>query len=161
MKKILLFAIVGVFIFTVSCKRQGIKHESTDDTKTSTFDDEPSIRGNSNEDINLKTVYFEFDKSDLTEHSIETLKENASYLISNSNIRVILEGHTDERGTTEYNLSLGQRRALKVKEYYTRLGIVPNRIATISYGKEKPADIGSNESAWSKNRRVEIKKLLN
>lgn len=161
MRKFLLFALVNVVIFTVSCKRQDIRHEPADTTKVSTFDDEPSIRVSYNKDINLKTVYFEFDRSDLTEHSIETLKENAMYLISDPNIKIILEGHTDERGTTEYNLSLGQRRALKVKEYYTKLGIVPNRIATISYGKEKPAEIGSNESVWSKNRRVEIKRLLN
>ncbi|MDR2666094.1 MAG: peptidoglycan-associated lipoprotein Pal [Endomicrobium sp.] len=164
MKKFLLFALINVFIFTMGCKRQNIKqgpysYESTGAEKTATFDDEePSTRVDSNKDINLKTVYFEFDKSDLTECSIETLKENAAYLISNSKIKIILEGHTDERGTTEYNLSLGQRRALRIKEYYTKLGISSNRIATISYGKEKPAELGSNELAWSKNRRVEIKK---
>jgi len=163
MKKFLLFAFINVFTFAVGCKKQDIKHEyyeSVDTTKAATFNDEPSIRVNSSKEINLKTVYFEFDRSDLTEYSIETLKENAAYLISNSNVNIILEGHTDERGTTEYNLSLGQRRALKVKEYYTRLGIAPNRIATISYGKEKPAEIGSNELIWSKNRRVEMKRLL-
>ncbi|GMO64481.1 MAG: hypothetical protein Nk1A_0950 [Endomicrobiia bacterium] len=164
MKKFLLFALINVFIFTMGCKRQDIKqgyYKSADIEKTTTFDDEPSTRVDSKKDINLKTVYFEFDRSDLTEYSIGILKENATYLISNSNIKIILEGHTDDRGTTEYNLSLGQRRALKVKEYYTKLGISPNRIATISYGKEKPAELGSNELAWSKNRRVEIKKILN
>ncbi|MDR1401004.1 MAG: peptidoglycan-associated lipoprotein Pal [Endomicrobium sp.] len=163
MGRFLLFALIGVFVFGVGCKKQSIKYKEIigDTTKTGTFDDEPSIRVNSSKDINLKTVYFEFDRSDLTERSIETLKENAAYLVSGSNIKIILEGHTDERGTTEYNLSLGQRRALKVKEYYTRLGIAPNRIATISYGKEKPIEMGGNEIAWSKNRRVEIKRLLN
>ena len=167
MKKFLLFALVNVFIFTMGCKRQNIKqghysYESAGAEKMATFDDEePSTRVDSEKDINLKTVYFEFDKSDLTERSIETLKENAAYLISNSKIKIILEGHTDERGTTEYNLSLGQRRALRIKEYYTKLGISSSRIATISYGKEKPAELGSNELAWSKNRRVEIKKILN
>ena len=72
----------------------------------------------------------------------------------------MVEGHCDDRRTVEYNLSLGQRRAVKVKEYYTQLGIVSNRIATISYGEEKPVDTRSNESAWSKNRRAETKAMV-
>ena len=90
---------------------------------------------------------------------METLKEIAAYLTSNSDIKGVLEGHTDGRGTTEYNLSLGQRRALKVKEYYTQLGVAANRIATTSYGREKPVDLVDNESAWAKNRRAETKPL--
>jgi peptidoglycan-associated lipoprotein len=164
MKKFLLQVLVTVFIFTIGCKKQDIKHDnagSINSIETVVFTDEPSIRGNySDIDINLQNIHFDFDKSDLTKDSMEILKENAGYLESNSDIKVVLEGHTDERGTIEYNLSLGQRRALKVKEYYTQLGVAANRIATTSYGHEKPIDYRKNELGWAKNRRVETKLLV-
>jgi peptidoglycan-associated lipoprotein len=170
--KKLLFILINALVFTIGCKKQDIKPQaqyqdieqqeraSADTPEIVDFNDEPSVRVDSYKDANLKTIYFEFDRSDLTEYSIGILKENAAYLINNPDIKIILEGHTDERGTIEYNLSLGQRRALKVKEYYTRLGIKTNRIATISYGKEKPAERENSELAWAKNRRVETKILL-
>jgi peptidoglycan-associated lipoprotein len=165
MKKFLLpIMLAAVFIFTAGCKKQDIKPDiagSTDSVGTVVFSDEPLVRGNySDVNISLKSMYFDFDKSDLTKDSMETLKENADYLKSNPDINVVLEGHTDERGTTEYNLSLGQRRALKVKEYYTQLGVAADRIATISYGHEKPVDFRKNESGWAKNRRAETKSLV-
>jgi peptidoglycan-associated lipoprotein len=162
MKKFLLsMMLVVAFTFTVGCKKQDIKTDSANSVGTVVFADEPSIRSNySDRDVNLKIIYFDFDKSDLTRDSMETLKENADYLESNPDTNVVLEGHTDERGTTEYNLSLGQRRALKVKEYYTQLGISANRIATTSYGHEKPVDFRKNESGWAKNRRAETKPLV-
>jgi len=166
MKKFLLFILANMLVFAAGCKKQDIRQESVADTSVAdtteaiVFSDEPSIRVDFKEDTNLKTVYFEFDRSDLTEDSIGILKENAVYLTSNPDVKIILEGHTDERGTIEYNLSLGQRRALKVKEYYAGLGIAPNRIATISYGKEKPIERESNELSWAKNRRAETKILL-
>ncbi|MDR3256874.1 MAG: peptidoglycan-associated lipoprotein Pal [Endomicrobium sp.] len=162
MKKFLLLVVACVLVFT-GCKKQDIKH-SSDDVGSSVeivaFTDEPSLRGGSEKDININTVYFDFDKSDLTSDSMETLKKNAAYLASNSDIKVVVEGHTDNRGTIEYNLSLGQRRALKVKEYYTQLGVVANRIATTSYGKEKPVDPENNELSWRKNRRAETRILV-
>jgi peptidoglycan-associated lipoprotein len=167
MKKFLLSVLVIAFIFAASCKKQDIRHndfgsiDSTDSVDSVVFTDEPSIRGNySDIDINLQNIYFDFDKNDLTEDSMEILKKNADYLESNSDIKVVLEGHTDERGTTEYNLSLGQRRALRVKEYYMQLGVAANRIATTSYGHEKPVDFRKNELGWAKNRRVETKLLV-
>jgi peptidoglycan-associated lipoprotein len=165
MKKFLLPVLVAAFIFTASCKKQDIRHDNTgsidDGVETVVFIDEPSIRGNySDIDINLQNIYFDFDKNDLTKDSMEILKKNADYLESNPDIKIVLEGHTDERGTTEYNLSLGQRRALKVKEYYMHLGIAVTRIATISYGCEKPVDFRKNELGWAKNRRVETKLLV-
>jgi peptidoglycan-associated lipoprotein len=93
----------------------------------------------------------------LEQEALDALKENASYLLNNADINVIVEGHCDERGTVEYNLSLGQKRAVKVKEYYVQLGVKANRVATISYGEEKPVDPRNNESAWAKNRRAETK----
>jgi peptidoglycan-associated lipoprotein len=165
MKKFLLSVmLVAAFIFATSCKKQDIKSDNagrTGSVETAVFTDEPSVRDSySDRDINLKSIYFDFDKNDLTKDSMETLKENADYLKSNPGINVVLEGHTDERGTTEYNLSLGQRRALKVKEYYTQLGVSANRIATTSYGREKPIDFRKNESGWAKNRRADTKPLV-
>ncbi|MCA6071005.1 MAG: peptidoglycan-associated lipoprotein Pal [Endomicrobium sp.] len=160
MKKFLLLSLASIFVFAAGCKKQDIKHAVADNgIEAIAFTDEPSVRGGAEEDSHLQTIYFAFDKSDLTNDSTNTLKENASYLISNPNLKVALEGHTDNRGTIEYNLALGQRRALKVKEYYALLGIEPNRIATISYGKEKPVDPNDDETAWAKNRRAETKTL--
>jgi peptidoglycan-associated lipoprotein len=151
----------AAFVFTVGCKKQDIRIDNTDSVGTVVFTDEPSVRGSySYEDVNFKSIYFDFDKNDLTKDSRETLRENVDYLKSNPDINIVLEGHTDERGTTEYNLSLGQRRALEVKKYYTQLGIAANRIATTSYGHEKPVDFRKNESGWAKNRRAETKPLV-
>jgi peptidoglycan-associated lipoprotein len=160
MKNILLYILFLTLVFSTGCKRQDIKPNNNDnDIETVSFSDEPSIRVDSESEEELKTVYFDFDKSELTKDSLETLKDNAAYLMRNRGFNVVLEGHTDNRGTIEYNLSLGQRRALKVKEYYVQLGILPNRIATISYGKEKPVDLENNEVAWARNRRA-VTKIL-
>ena len=85
----------------------------------------------------------------------ETLENNADWLKDNSNEWILLEGHCDERGTEEYNIALGERRAERVKKYYKALGIDSTRIETISWGEEKPVDTRNSEAAWSKNRRVE------
>jgi peptidoglycan-associated lipoprotein len=159
MKKMITLVLAGVFVFAVGCKRQDIKSDTIDSIETATFSDEPSIRADSEIDSNLKIVYFDFDKSDLPSDSFEVLKDNAAYLSKKASLKIVIEGHTDNRGTAEYNLSLGQRRALKVKDYYVKFGIVPDRIATISYGREKPVVDGNNEAAWAKNRRAETKTL--
>jgi peptidoglycan-associated lipoprotein len=159
MKKMIMLGLAGLFVFAVGCKRQDIKPDSIESIETVNFSDEPSLRDDSAIDSNLKVVYFEFDKSDLTSDSFEVLKENAAYLSKKSSLKIVVEGHTDNRGTSEYNLSLGQRRALKVKDYYVKFGIAPNRIATISYGREKPVIDENNEIAWAKNRRTETKTL--
>jgi Outer membrane protein and related peptidoglycan-associated (lipo)proteins len=83
----------------------------------------------------------------------ETLKQHADKLTQNKNYNVLIEGHCDERGTTEYNLALGERRAKEAMKYFVELGIDGKRIKTISYGKERPLDPGNNEEAWAKNRR--------
>ena len=98
-------------------------------------------------------VFFATNESVLTTASRETLRKQASWLRKNSNITIVLEGHADERGTREYNLALGERRANAAKDYLMTYGISGNRISVISYGKERPVDSGSNPLAWSKNRR--------
>ena len=98
-------------------------------------------------------VFFATNESILTTASRETLRKQAAWLRKNSEITVVLEGHADERGTREYNLALGERRANSAKDYLMTYGIASNRISVISYGKERPVDSGSNPLAWSKNRR--------
>jgi len=98
-------------------------------------------------------VFFATNESVLTTASRETLRKQAAWLRKNSKISVVLEGHADERGTREYNLALGERRANAAKDYLMTYGISGNRISVISYGKERPVDSGSNPLAWSKNRR--------
>ena len=98
-------------------------------------------------------VFFATNETVLTTASRETLRKQATYLRKNSNMNVVLEGHADERGTREYNLALGERRANSAKDYLLTYGISANRISVISYGKERPVDSGSNPLSWSKNRR--------
>ena len=103
-------------------------------------------------------VFFATNESVLTTASRETLRKQAAWLRKNSEITVVLEGHADERGTREYNLALGERRANAAKDYLMTYGISSSRISVISYGKERPVDAGSNPLAWSKNRRsVKVK----
>ena len=98
-------------------------------------------------------VFFATNESVLTTRSRETLRKQATWLRANSSVTVVLEGHADERGTREYNLALGERRANAAKDYLMTYGISSNRISVISYGKERPVDSGSNPLSWSKNRR--------
>ena len=98
-------------------------------------------------------VFFATNETVLTTASRETLRKQASWLRKNSKINVVLEGHADERGTREYNLALGERRANSAKDYLMTYGISSDRISVLSYGKERPVDSGSNPLAWSKNRR--------
>ena len=99
-------------------------------------------------------VFFATNETILTTASRETLRKQAAWLRKNSDINVVLEGHADERGTREYNLALGERRANAAKDYLMTYGISGKRISTISYGKEKPVNPGSDALAWSQNRRA-------
>jgi peptidoglycan-associated lipoprotein len=99
-------------------------------------------------------VFFGFDKSDLTPEARATLDRQAAWLKKYASIKVTVEGHADERGTREYNLALGERRASAAKNYLVAAGITADRIKTVSYGKERPAVLGSNETAWAQNRRA-------
>jgi len=105
----------------------------------------------------LQTVYFDFDRSDLRQDSRDVLSRNAEILLkSKQNANITIEGHCDERGSAEYNLALGERRAKSVQQYMLSLGVQPDRLSVLSYGKEKPAVQGNDEEAWAKNRRAEF-----
>jgi len=98
-------------------------------------------------------VFFATNDTTLTTASRETLRKQAAWLRKNSDITIVLEGHADERGTREYNIAIGERRANSAKDYLLTYGISSDRISVLSYGKERPVDSGSNPLAWSKNRR--------
>jgi peptidoglycan-associated lipoprotein len=102
-------------------------------------------------------IYFDFDKYELKPEAKAVLKKKAEWLLANTKYNLRIEGHCDERGTNEYNLALGERRANAAKEFLTASGVPAARISTISYGEERPAAQGSNEEAWAKNRRDEFK----
>lgn len=102
----------------------------------------------------LGDVFYEFDSSDLSADAQQRLKANADWMGANTASAVVIEGHCDNRGTSEYNLALGERRAATAKEYITRLGVSPSRIETVSYGEERPFATGDNEESWSSNRRA-------
>jgi len=114
----------------------------------------PGIEGIVYESSILKDIHFDFDKYNIRPEDAEILKENAAILKKYPNLKIQIEGHCDERGTNEYNLALGERRANSAKNYLISLGISPDRLSTISYGEERPLDPGHNEEAWAKNRRA-------
>ncbi|HIJ56391.1 MAG TPA: peptidoglycan-associated lipoprotein Pal [Deltaproteobacteria bacterium] len=101
-------------------------------------------------------IYFDFDKYNLKPEAQSVLKMKAEFMKANPNIKARIEGHCDERGTNEYNLALGDRRANSAKEFLLNLGIDESRLTTISHGEERPIDKGKNEAAWAKNRRAQF-----
>ncbi len=114
----------------------------------------PGIEGEFLESSLLNDIHFGFDRYDLTPKAREILSQNAELLHKHSQVEIQIEGHCDERGTTEYNLALGERRSNSTKQYLMSLGISSDRIATISYGEEMPVDPRHNKEAWAKNRRA-------
>ncbi|MCX6825921.1 MAG: peptidoglycan-associated lipoprotein Pal [candidate division Zixibacteria bacterium] len=112
---------------------------------------EPVIKKVSEADFN--SIYFDFDKYNLVNSAQNTLNANAQVLRENPSLIIRIEGNCDERGTVEYNLSLGEKRATAARKYLMDLGIADSRLQTISYGKEKPIALGHDETSWAKNRR--------
>lgn len=108
------------------------------------------------QEVLTTVVYFELDSDQLSAETQERLRTKAAIMRANPSIQLRVEGHADERGSTEYNIALGQRRAESVRTFLTGYGITANRLTTISYGKERPAMEGSNETAWARNRRAEF-----
>ena len=114
----------------------------------------PGIEGEVFESSLLKDIRFDFDKYDIRPADAAILKGNAELLKKYHKVKIQIEGHCDERGTVEYNLALGERRANSTRNYLVSIGVSPERISTISYGKERPLDPAHDEAAWAKNRRA-------
>ncbi|MEO0453459.1 MAG: OmpA family protein [Verrucomicrobiota bacterium] len=163
---LLCFSLLFIFSLT-SCQKSGREVDAdgggylgtggTDDIEFA-----PGPRPDSNPDnadyatLSNYTVYFSFDSFSIRTSERPKLEAIASYLTQNTGSRIVIAGHTDSRGTTDYNVSLGERRALATRDYLLGLGVSPNRMTTVSYGEERPAAAGENESAWTKNRRAAV-----
>ncbi|HKZ22158.1 MAG TPA: peptidoglycan-associated lipoprotein Pal [candidate division Zixibacteria bacterium] len=170
MKKYILI-LISLFLFTylIGCgKKPALKpaveppkteaEAKTEETTPEPVQDEDvmSESGDLDNKVELGKIHFEFDKYRLTDEAKEILAANARVLKNNSKVRITIEGHCDERGTVEYNLALGERRAQAARDYLLELGVPASRISIISYGKERPLEFGQSESAWAKNRRDEF-----
>ncbi len=152
-KKILMLLFVLTLVSACASKKTVIEEEY-DVVETQDQANQMNKKSNENvEEISVPDrVYFGFNKYNISNDSAEILDLQAEWLKADSSVKIIVEGHCDERGTREYNLALGQRRADAVKRYLVQKGVAANRIKTISYGKERPVVIGSGESVWAKNR---------
>ena len=153
--------VAGLFL-TVSCAQKKVTSDpqstqpSQETAPADTASDnplKPVATGDPDVDFINLDIYFEFDSAELTGEAQTLLQGKAAYLQTKSNIKVTIEGHCDERGTTEYNIALGERRARSARNFLVDLGISGSRLSFISYGEEKPADSGHNEDAWERNRR--------
>lgn len=167
--KIMLIAVSSVMLLAmIGCSKKvtqtapAIEERQTPETipipksepKLETIDLEPKEKSMSKYDISFRDVNFDFDKYDLSAEARDLLANHARVLKENLEIRLKIEGHCDERGTIEYNLALGERRANAVRNYLVNYGIDSYRLSTISYGKERPLDSRSTSEAWAKNRRA-------
>jgi peptidoglycan-associated lipoprotein len=170
---VMLFLIFG-FLFTVSCAQQEVK-DTTEETATTEPEKAPTEATQASKEVQQPTadmsdeeratlaarnmflsedIYFEFDKSSLDSMAQDVLSRKADWMRNNADVVVSIEGHCDERGTNEYNLALGEKRAESAKAFLLDLGIEAYRISNVSYGEERPVDTGHNEEAWAKNRRA-------
>jgi peptidoglycan-associated lipoprotein len=138
----------------------GSGSSSSDSATTSATGSGSAWAGHALDDPNSllakRTVYFDFDESVILETDRPILEAHAQYLSQNPGAGVTLEGHTDERGTREYNLALGEQRSISVRQFMSLLGASGQQMRTLSYGEERPAALGNNEEAWAQNRRVVI-----
>src|SRR5438132_1378108 len=142
--------------YTITASGPGGSADSTVRVTVAAPPAEPAPTTSSIDDMFLKEVqdaYFDLDKADIRSDARAALAKSADFLRNYPQVKVVVEGHCDERGSTEYNLALGDRRAAAVKQYLVSLGIGADRVSTVSYGKEKPFCMESNESCWQQNRR--------
>ena len=154
-------AVFALTIFTGCAEKKAVVTEGTAQEEAApaqsaatTKEQSAKVEPAATAETAVKDIFFEFDKSNISPDAREILKTNADFLLKNGNSKVVIEGHCDERGTAEYNMALGQRRAQETKNYLVNLGIKEPRIKTISYGEERPFDPGHDEDAWAKNRRA-------
>jgi len=157
------FILVGLIVSIISCSKKDVvsddaamvPSDSSGMAATGEGIDTMGSAGDSGIPMSeMQIVYYGYDSYNLSDEARQALKTNADWMKANTSARIQIEGHCDERGTVEYNMALGDRRANAAKTYLVRLGVSASRIETLSYGKERPADLGHNESAWAKNRRA-------
>ncbi len=172
-KNLMIVLIFAAFLFAcestpekaddaVTVEDQGTSLSDADDSEAQAYgteDDDRSGMSSLDDPISLlsvRIIYFEYDSSDVKSEDRTTVEAHAAYLVENPDTIITLEGHADERGSREYNLALGERRALTVKRQMTLIGASPDQIRTVSYGEERPAIDDHDDYSWSQNRRVEI-----
>lgn len=163
---VVILVIMSLGVLVEGCKRAGKKKTSEAEVVTPGVHEAEGEEGEGmeegpsemfREEAGLKAIYFAFDSSDLTASARKILKSNAEFMGQMSGETVVVEGHCDERGTNEYNMALGDRRAKAARDYLVSLGISSARLNTISYGEERPAALGHDEDSWAQNRRAEFK----
>jgi peptidoglycan-associated lipoprotein len=160
LKKLATVVLIGSFtVGLVGCgakdgKARNPYDESSDNIKSTTsfYGDNISSEGELGM-LNKKTIYFAYDSSELTPNDMKVLNAHAKYMQGNGKFGMRVAGHTDERGSREYNIALGERRAKAVARYLETQGVPASRLSVVSYGKEQPVDTGSHEQAWAQNRR--------
>jgi peptidoglycan-associated lipoprotein len=164
-----LVLVVPAMLFTASCAKKAVGPTTTTEKKmtdeAAKKAEEEAARQRALEEQRLKEarqareefvnemIHFAFDSSALDATAQDILKKKAGYLQAHPDVKIVIEGHCDERGTIEYNLALGERRAQAARAFLENMGIASNRLDIISYGEERPLDPGHNEAAWAKNRR--------
>ncbi|MBN1114790.1 MAG: peptidoglycan-associated lipoprotein Pal [Oligoflexia bacterium] len=152
MKKFIV-VLAGLALFA-GCSKKGAVDSSVEKDAPAVASEYGSGGSDHGQAGDLVTVNFDYDKSVLTESAKSRLKKNAEWLKQNAGVFIQIEGHCDNRGTIEYNLALGEKRALTVQGYLLKLGIEKKRLSTISYGEERPLSFDDNEMGWAKNRRA-------
>ena len=156
LKKLLLLVVTGFFLASCAATNTNQGGDVDAASSSSSSGSDSSITAGTQEDLIVNVgdrVFFEFDSSELTVDAQATLDAQAAWLMQYPDTNITLEGHADERGTREYNLALGDKRAFAVYSYLAQAGIDTNRMEYISWGKERPEVVGSNETAYSQNRR--------
>lgn len=177
---LLLVFVMGLIIFNGCAEKKAVVKDESAQAQKAVTDDEAALKAKEQadreaalraqaakeaaakrnaaalNDLNIQNIYFDYDKYTIRPDAREILKANTEIFTKNSGASIVVEGHCDDRGTTEYNMALGERRAQEAKQYLVNLGIKESRIETISYGEERPLDTRSTEEAWAQNRRAQF-----
>jgi peptidoglycan-associated lipoprotein len=156
MRRILELLLISSLIISVSAC-SGLKEKGEGEEGAESASSMSELSADAGEgSIETRVIYFDFDKSDVKSEYQATITAHAEYIAGHPDISVVLEGHADERGTREYNIALGERRAKAIKEMLVLQGVAEKQLQVISFGEERPVALGHDESAWSLNRRVEL-----
>jgi peptidoglycan-associated lipoprotein len=153
---IFIVVVFGLALFSGCAENKSVVSEGTVQEQKAQANQEQTAKAGATVPVedSLSDINFDYDKSNIRDDARVIMKANADILIKNKTSKVTIEGHCDERGTSEYNMALGERRAQEAKKYLVNLGVDAARMKTVSYGEERPLDPGQNEEAWAKNRRA-------